>query len=188
MYHYSAMNPLRYYDYDGRELTKTKLPRQAGVFYLDDTIAHNVISFLNNCHKRGVDLSAGEHYRTEAYNQKLIYDFDHKKNPNIIKRPAENSLHRAGFAIDIANFNSLSYSDKAIVVEEANRAGLQWGNSFSDPVHFYKEVPKGQKNRMYYIKLADEKYDKFLFEGAIKAAASKCNPHSVNTTQPELLP
>ncbi|MBP7706468.1 MAG: choice-of-anchor D domain-containing protein [Candidatus Aminicenantes bacterium] len=144
-YSYCADNPLSCLDPDGRELVRVALPgiAKGGTAetvhsWLDSHFADNVGEFISCCHNLGVDVRITSAYRSIA----------HQKN---INSEVPNSLHSAGWAIDI-NWNSLDDDSQMLVLIAARLSGLQSGMDFSpdptskkwDPVHFYSE-PNGDR-------------------------------------------
>jgi|HubBroStandDraft_5_1064220.scaffolds.fasta_scaffold92474_2 hypothetical protein len=57
---------------------------------------------------------------------------------------AEQSLHSAGLAVDVDKFVKFPEAKKLAVRNAAERAGLSWGGTFSDPIHFYFDPIPGQ--------------------------------------------
>jgi RHS repeat-associated protein len=133
-YAYVGGNPLSYYDFLGLKLCSVTLPG-IGKTSLDDTFAPTVEKWIQLNHDAGVDVRVTEAFRTTAYQQSLA------NNPNATTPAgAGNSLHEAGFAIDIS-WRRLTSSQQGIVLDNAKSAGLDWGGCFkkTDPVHFYHD-------------------------------------------------
>lgn len=120
----------------GREtrLVPVELPG-VGQTYLDESIVPRVQRFIERAAEEGVALHFNSAYRTPQHQAAL------RNDPNAIT-PATNSLHSAGFAVDV-NFSTLPPEHREIVLRAAQDAGLQWGGDFRrpDPPHFYVEPP-----------------------------------------------
>jgi len=58
--------------------------------------------------------------------------------------PAKQSLHSAGLAVDIGDFDDFSDDKKLAVRKAAEQAGLSWGGTFGDTIHFYLDPIPGQ--------------------------------------------
>lgn len=136
-------------------LKQVELPG-LGSTYLDAQFQPKVEQFIENAKTAGVDLTFNSAYRTPEKQESL------KSDKNAIT-PADNSLHSAGFAVDV-NFTSLKDIKGGLTGDEqrsaiktaASDAGLNWGGEFkkSDPPHFY--VDPG--NRQELIEAATKKY------------------------------
>jgi hypothetical protein len=136
------------------ELSKVTLPK-FGETYLDDSFYPKVQQFISHLNDNGVNIIITSAYRTPEQ-QAELKNLSKAGVPGIIT-PADNSLHSAGFAIDIS-WKSLGKSDRKIVLDTANQIGLRWGGNFRkpDPVHFdYK--PK--ENIKELIENASKKYN-----------------------------
>jgi hypothetical protein len=120
----------------GREtrLVPVDLPG-AGQTYLDESMVPRVQRFIERAAEEGVDLHFNSAYRTPQHQAAL------RNDPNAIT-PATNSLHSAGFAVDV-NFSTLPPEHREVILRAAQGAGLQWGGDFRrpDPPHFYVEPP-----------------------------------------------
>jgi uncharacterized protein YcbK (DUF882 family) len=68
-------------------------------------------------------------YRSPAEQRALLVRWQ-AGDPSVIARPAENSLHLLGLAVDVES-NQL-----AALGQLAERIGMRWGGRFQDPVHF----------------------------------------------------
>jgi RHS repeat-associated protein len=155
LYPYVIGNPSRWTDPLGLKLCATNLPG-LGDTYVDDSVAPLVEDFIRRNSESGVDVRFTEAFRTSAYQQSLA------DNPNATTpAPPGNSLHEAGFAVDIS-WRPLRSNVRRTVVRNARDAGLKWGGDFRrpDPVHYYREVPGGPRNRSQYIQEAQEAYKK----------------------------
>ena len=156
LFAYVAGNPVNWADPLGLELIQVNLPG-LGVTYLDDRFAPMVNNFIVNAAASGVNLHFNYTYRTPEQQRRLCDD------PSAIT-PAEQSLHSAGFAVDI-NYSSLrdtpggltGAQQRQIIRNAARAAGLSWGGNFRspDPPHFYFE-PGG--NRVVLIRDAFIRY------------------------------
>ena len=151
LYAYVFNDPVNIIDMLGLRPCKSNLPG-IGNTYLDDTFYPKVMDFINRNKLSGINTIVTEAFRSTAYQAEL------QSNPNAIT-PANpgTSLHEAGFAIDIS-MRSLSKSQRAKAVNNAEAAGLGWGGNFGkpDPIHFYAEVPGGRGNRSSYIDQAQK--------------------------------
>lgn len=106
-----------------------------GQTYLDESMVPRVQRFIERAAEGGVDLHFNSAYRTPQHQAAL------RNDPGAIT-PATNSLHSAGFAVDV-NFSTLSPEHREVILRAAQDAGLQWGGNFrqADPPHFYIEPP-----------------------------------------------
>lgn len=80
------------------------------------------------------------------------------QDPNLYA--AKESLHEAGFAVDI-KWSLLQENMKEKVVQAARNESISWGGEFSkrkEPWHFYKEVPGGRAKRTEYIEKAQSQF------------------------------
>lgn len=116
-------------------LVPITLPGRGDTF-LDRSMVPKIHDFIEEAHKRGVDIRFNSAYRTPEQQERLHHD------PTAIT-PATHSLHSAGFAVDVEGFMRMSTHAQKAVREAAEAAGLKWGGGFrqSDPVHFYAEPP-----------------------------------------------
>lgn len=116
------------------QLVPTTLPGLGGT-YLDQSMVPRVNAFIENAAAHGVQLHFNSAYRTPEHQAALHGD------PNAIT-PADNSLHPAGFAVDV-NYASLPVDQREVIRNAATAAGLQWGGDFhsADPPHFYTDPP-----------------------------------------------
>lgn len=106
-----------------------------GDTYLDKSMAPRVETFISEASAHGVNLHFNSAYRTPEHQAAL------RNDPNAIT-PADNSLHSAGFAVDV-NYSSLPTNQQTVIRNAAAAAGLNWGGNFhsSDPPHFYIDPP-----------------------------------------------
>ncbi len=116
------------------QLVPVNLPG-IGDTYLDKSMAPRVEKFISEASAHGVNLHFNSAYRTPEHQAAL------RNDPNAIT-PADNSLHSAGFAVDV-NYSSLPTSQQTVIRNAAAAAGLNWGGNFrsSDPPHFYIDPP-----------------------------------------------
>jgi RHS repeat-associated protein len=131
-YLYAAANPLSFIDSLGLELCQVDLPG-IGKTYLDSAFAPIVSSWLAANAAVGVNVSVTSAFRTTAQQATL-------GPAAITPAPASNSLHEAGFAVDIG-WRALSAAQQSVVLSNAAAAGLNWGGNFRspDPVHFFRD-------------------------------------------------
>ncbi len=149
LFGYVFADPINFIDLFGLRLCPVNLPG-LGATFLDDSIIPLVQDFINRNESIGVNTEFSDAFRTSADQAAL------RKDPNAVT-PAQvgNSLHEAGFAVDI-RWSKIPEAKRQAVVQNARAAGLDWGGKFRkpDPMHFYKEVPGGMKKRADFIKQA----------------------------------
>jgi RHS repeat-associated protein len=139
LYGYVGNDPINLIDPSGLRLCKTKLPGQ-GWTYLDDAFAPKVDDFLATAKRLGVpNLIVKSAYRSRDRQAEL------RNDPNATT-PAKNSLHSAGWAIDV-NYRKYSSDQQELIRDAATSAGLDWGGNFTKPddVHFYDDPTNGDK-------------------------------------------
>jgi hypothetical protein len=142
-------NPVNFWDPFGLRLCRISLPG-IGQAYLDDAFSPMVKEWIKANGGAGINVIVSEAFRTTEQQHAL------QGNPNAITPVAGgNSLHEAGFAVDI-RWGLLSQQQKAVVRQNAINVGLSWGGNFNnpDPVHFYFDPG----NRSHRIKQAQEEY------------------------------
>jgi RHS repeat-associated protein len=156
LYGYTFDDPINFVDPSGLKLCRKWL-RGVGNTYLDDQFAPAVDDFLTAADELGVhDLNVTSAFRTTQHQQALRAD----PSGTGATTPATNSLHSAGWAIDV-NFRSRSAEDRQSILDAADASGLSWGGNFSKPdrVHFYKDPTGGNKKlRKKLIKQAQDDY------------------------------
>jgi RHS repeat-associated protein len=157
IYSYVDNDPITFIDPSGLILCPTSLPG-IGATYLDDHFSPAVEDFLTTANELGVhDLRVTSAFRSTQYQQQL------RANPsgNSATTPAANSLHSAGWAIDV-NFRTRSTEDRQRILDAADATGLSWGGNFSKPdrVHFYIDPTGGSKKlRKRLIRQAQNDYN-----------------------------
>jgi hypothetical protein len=106
-----------------------------GETFLDQSMVPKVDAFIANAAAHGVALHFNSAYRTPEHQAALHHD------SNAVT-PADQSLHSAGFAVDV-NYSSLPADQREVIRNAAASAGLSWGGDFrtADPPHFYVEPP-----------------------------------------------
>ena len=123
---------------DGRRAVAVDLPGQPGT-YLDSEFAPKIDAFVKYAREEGHELTFESAYRRPERQKYMVEN-------NISITPAPNSLHKAGFAVDVAGWAKLPEASKLAIRKAAERAGLSWGGAFmpSDPVHFYFDPIPGK--------------------------------------------
>jgi RHS repeat-associated protein len=152
-YAYVLNNPASFVDPFGLKLCKVFLPG-LGNTYLDDSFYPRVKKWMDANDKAGIPIDFSQGFRTTEQQQALASD------PAATTPAAPgNSLHEAGFAVDI-RWSKVPKSQQGIVVQNATNVGLVWGGNFKhpkpDPVHFQRD-PGNRKDR---IKEAQDEYNK----------------------------
>ena len=150
IYGYVLNNPVNYIDKNGLKLCKINLPG-LGDAYIDDKFYPLIKDFLKRNKESGADILFNYAFRSTEQQKSFI------NNPNAAM--PGNSLHEAGFAVDI-KWARIPEKQKENVIKHAKKAGLSSGAGFKEPWHFYKEVPGGRNNRPQYIKNAQEDFSK----------------------------
>jgi hypothetical protein len=160
LYTYIHNNPIKFVDPDGEVLKETQLPG-IGKTYLDDAFIPKVEAWIKAAREKGVELQFTSAFRTIEKQKSL------KNDPNAIT-PADNSLHCAGFAVDV-NYSSLKdikggltgEEQRKIIRDTAKEAGLSWGGEFTipDPPHFFYD-PGGDRKKL--IEDAQKKYQELI--------------------------
>ena len=152
-YAYVLNNPASFVDPFGLKLCKVFLPG-LGNTYLDDSFYPRVKKWMDANDKAGIPIDFSQGFRTTEQQQALASD-----PAATTPAAAGNSLHEAGFAVDI-RWSKVPKSQQGIVVQNATNAGLVWGGNFKhpkpDPVHFQRD-PGNRKDR---IKEAQDEYKK----------------------------
>lgn len=106
-----------------------------GNTYLDSEFAPKVDTFISSAGRQGVNLEFTSGYRSPEANQDLI---DRPGAHGVVSPAARDSLHMAGLAVDV-RYKDLDDATKTIIRNSAEDAGLSWGGSFSDLVHFHSD-------------------------------------------------
>ena len=133
LFGYVGQDPVNGIDPYGLRLCRVNLPNITGnnVFpYLDDDFYERVNMWLFLNQLNGIDVEITDLFRPPGRQAHL--------GTNAITPAAPgNSLHEAGFAIDIS-YRDLSPDQREVVIDNAYSAGLRWGGDFRrlDVVHF----------------------------------------------------
>jgi RHS repeat-associated protein len=131
LYSYCVNNPLSFMDIDGRDIVPVALTGQGGATlhtYLDSAFVSTVKAFIDCCASWGIRIEFNNAFRTQAEQDRI-----RERNPDAAKY----SLHSAGWAFDIDNWNNLTEFQQVIVNLVASLLGIQSGADFNDPNHFY---------------------------------------------------
>jgi len=156
LYAFCRNNPVTYVDPDGLELIKVNLPMspRATNFrpFLDDTFFPTIQKFINLAEEAGIHLKFLDAFRTRQDQTNINND---KKNTNP-KAPPGNSLHEAGWAIDV-DMDLLNPDQRNKLEDIARKIGLGLGKDFPvpDANHFYKDP----SDKSGAIKEAEKKYE-----------------------------
>ena len=128
-------------------------PKGMPVLMFVDDKAHTQFSgFLMDLQDWGIDLKVTDAFRTNGMQASLSGNAYGGTSYG-------NSLHEAGFAIDI-NWNKLTPEQRTFSLERANVWGLSWGGGFKkyDPIHFYVDPFKNQQQRAQAIRNAQHEF------------------------------
>ncbi len=120
----------------GRTAVRVDLPGRPGS-YLDSEFAPKVEAFVRYAREAGHDITFSSADRTQETQDDL-------RTSGKGRMPAKQSLHSAGLAVDIGDFDDFSEAKKLAVRKAAERAGLSWGGTFGDTIHFYFDPIPGQ--------------------------------------------
>jgi len=123
----------------GRTAVAVDLPGRPGS-YLDSEFAPKVDAFIRYAREAGHDIRFSSSDRTQAKQDDI-------RRSGKGTTPAEQSLHSAGLAVDIGDFDGFTESKKLDIRNAAERAGLSWGGTFRpkpDTMHFHFDPIPGQ--------------------------------------------
>ena len=122
------------------------------LMYVDDQAHTQFTGFLMDLQDWGINVKVTDAFRTNGM-QALL------SGNSYGGATYGNSLHEAGFAIDI-NWNSLSSDQQKFALDRASAWGLKWGGDFNpyDPVHFYVDAFKTRQERVQAIKNAQKDF------------------------------
>jgi RHS repeat-associated protein len=151
LYAYCRNNPITFLDLDGRDIIEVTLPG-IGRTYLDAAFYPLVKGYIESSKQLGIEIIVHEAFRH------LLRQAELSKDPSLYA--AKESLHEAGFAIDI-KWALIPENMKGQAVQLAKKQGLSWGGEFTkrkEPWHFYKEVPGGKGKRTEYIERAQTQF------------------------------
>jgi hypothetical protein len=121
---------------EGRTAVAVDLPGRPGS-YLDGEFAPKVDAFIRYAREAGHDITFSSADRTQEKQDEI-------RRSGTGTTPAEQSLHSAGLAVDVDKFVQFPEAKKLAIRNAAERAGLSWGGTFSDPIHFYFDPIPGQ--------------------------------------------
>ena len=126
----NAIDPL------GLKLCRVRLPNTGPNArpYLDDKFYPAVAKWLGLNQADGINVQINRTFRTTADQANLGAGAITPARPG-------NSLHEAGWAIDINWMNGLTSSQRATVLSNAKEVGLSWGGNFRTPdrPHFFQD-------------------------------------------------
>jgi hypothetical protein len=105
-----------------------------GMTFLDSEFAPKIDAFRQYARDQGVDLQFTDAYRTPEH-QKYLND-NWRTLLGMAYPPAERSYYSAGLAVDVDYRGDSEPTRSKIILDAARRAGLNWGGSFGDNVHF----------------------------------------------------
>lgn len=152
-YAYVGGNPVSFVDPLGLKLCRVNLPNMGPKArpYLDDGFYPAVAKFLELNQADGIDTRINRTFRTTADQAGLGAGAINPAKPG-------NSLHEAGWAIDINFDTGLTAAQRTAVLGNAREAGLTWGGTFKKPgpdrPHFFQDPG----NRQALIKQAQKDF------------------------------
>jgi hypothetical protein len=120
----------------GRTAVRVDLPGRPGS-YLDSEFAPKVDAFVRYAREAGHDITLSSADRTQDKQDQI-----RKSGKGMM--PAKQSLHSAGLAVDVDQFDTFPNAKKLAVRQAAERAGLSWGGVFGDDRHFFIDPIPGQ--------------------------------------------
>jgi RHS repeat-associated protein len=150
-YVYVGGNPVNAVDPLGLKLCRVNLPNTGPNArpYLDDKFYLAIEKWLDLNNAAGIQVQLNRSFRTTADQAGLGLGAITPAAPG-------NSLHEAGWAIDINWQNGLTNAQRAKVLSNAGVAGLSWGGNFRTPdrPHFFQDPG----NRSALIKQAQQDF------------------------------
>lgn len=132
----------------GRTAVTVNLPGRPGA-HLDSEFAPKVDAFTRYAREAGHDITFSSADRTQD-------EQDDLKTSGRGRMPAKQSLHSAGLAVDVGDFDDFSEAKKLAVRKAAERAGLSWGGTFGDTIHFYMDPIPGQDRTKLIADFAEQ--------------------------------
>jgi len=132
----------------GRTAGRVDLPGRPGS-YLDSEFAPKVDAFIRYAREAGHDITFSSADRTQARQDEI-------RGRGEGKMPAKQSLHSAGLAVDVNDFDGLPEPTKLDIRKAADRAGLSWGGTFGDDRHFFVDPIPGQDRTQLIANFAEQ--------------------------------
>lgn len=150
-YAYVGGSPVDAIDPLGLKLCRVNLPNTGPNArpYLDDGFYPAVAKFLELNQADGISTRINRTFRTTSDQANLGAGAITPAKPG-------NSLHEAGWAIDINFSSGLTNSQRAALLQNATESGLSWGGNFRTPdrPHFFQDPG----NRQALIKQAQKNF------------------------------